>query len=403
MAVRQLLNSIRKITPADAIIALSVAALFAYSLLFIESQISLIENEIISLFAIAIIVCVATVFRRTHAHISAGIVYFGFLSRYLLLPALILPFDLVILFSLYAVTVYGEKAARIVALIGALFFGFLLTFPVIPTNQILESILDFVLIESIVIATFSVAMLRYIQLQRYQELLERNEQVLRDSERDSEIAVIEERTRIAREMHDIVAHTLSVVIAQADGGRYAAKSNPEVAQRALETISEMSRAALGDIRSIIGVLRDPNESHSPLKPQPVDDDLDQLVQKVRDSGVNISYLRLGTAFPLPVGLGNALYRICQEALTNSLKHAGPHAQITVILKWSSVAITLEILDDGRGAATPDDGKGHGVIGMRERAALFGGTVEAGPRPEGGFRVRTLIPVNSSRGMSNDGN
>ncbi|MBM7825765.1 signal transduction histidine kinase [Arcanobacterium pluranimalium] len=401
MAVQQIFIASRKISPVDIALALIAAALFAYSALFVDSKADLAGNEIVSLYTVVTIACIATGFRRTKPLLSASLVYFSFLARFLLLPTLVIPFDVVILFSLFAITVYGERKARIAALLGALFYGFLLTFPVVAATPSLESMLYFLLVESVVIATFSLALLRYLQLQRYQEMLNRNAEILRESERESEMAVIEERTRIAREMHDIVAHTLSVVIAQADGGRYAAEANPQAAQRALETIAEMSRAALGDIRSIIGVLRDPNESHSPLKPQPVGDDLEQLVQNVRESGADISYLRLGKAFPLPVGLGNALYRICQEALTNSLKHAGPHAKITVVLKWTRVAITLEILDDGRGAAAPDDGKGHGVIGMRERAAVFGGTVDAGPRPEGGFKVRALIPVTTSRGITND--
>lgn len=212
----------------------------------------------------------------------------------------------------------------------------------------------------------------------------------------AELAAIAERTRIAREMHDIVAHTLSVVIAQADGGRYAAKSNPEAAERALTVIADMSRAALGDIRSIIGILRDPADASAPLAPEPIDSDLNALIDQVRESGQEVSYVVTGKARPLPVGVGNSLYRICQEALTNSLKHAGPHAQLTIALHWRPAEVILTVTDNGRGAAAVDDGKGHGLIGMNERAAVFGGTVVAGPRQGGGFKVTATIPTPTER-------
>lgn len=197
-------------------------------------------------------------------------------------------------------------------------------------------------------------------------------------------------------MHDIVAHTLSVVIAQADGGRYAARSNPDAAERALIVIADMSRAALGDIRSIIGVLRDPDDPSAPLAPEPVDSDLTALMDQVRGSGHRVSFVQTGHARPLPVGAGNALYRICQEALTNSLKHAGPHAQLTVALHWRPAEVILDVTDNGRGAAAVNDGKGHGLVGMNERAAIFGGTVVAGPRQGGGFKVTATIPTPTER-------
>jgi len=209
---------------------------------------------------------------------------------------------------------------------------------------------------------------------------------------EAELAVLEERSRIAREMHDIVAHTLSVVIAQADGGRYAAKKDPQAPLVALATISDMARDALKDIRSIIGVLRDAEGNEQPTLPQPVEHDLEELVRTVHESGITVSFVRTGETRPLPVGVGNAIYRICQEALTNSLKHAGPHAEITILLQTTDAALILQVDDDGRGAAAPFDGKGHGLVGMAERAAAFGGTVISGPRPSGGFRVIASIPI-----------
>jgi signal transduction histidine kinase len=127
-------------------------------------------------------------------------------------------------------------------------------------------------------------------------------------------------------------------------------------------------------------------------PQPAARDIEQLVETVRSSGLRVSLVRVGTARTLPPGAGLTAYRICQEALTNVLKHAGPDPTVTVLVQWSADALTLEVSDDGRGAAATGDGAGHGLLGMRERAAMFGGAVSAGPRPGGGFRVRAQLPL-----------
>ena len=158
-----------------------------------------------------------------------------------------------------------------------------------------------------------------------------------------------ERTRIAREMHDIVAHSLSVVIAQADGGRYAAATNPQAAERALTTIAEISRAALKEMRTILGVLRGPEEDALQRLPQPMEDDLDNLVSTVVDAGLPTSIVRVGTSQVLAPGLGLTVHRLVQEALTNSLKYAGPAASATVVVNWTGSALEVTVDDDGRGA------------------------------------------------------
>jgi signal transduction histidine kinase len=194
-------------------------------------------------------------------------------------------------------------------------------------------------------------------------------------------------------MHDIVAHSLSVIIAQADGGRYASRADPEAAARALATISETGRAALSDMRRILGVLRHPGEDHG-LAPVPDEQDLGQLVAQMRQTGLDVSMVRVGTRRTLPPGSGLALYRIAQEALTNVLKHAGPGVRVTVLEQWNPESVTVEVADDGRGAAAEKapGGPGHGLVGMRERAEMFGGHLAAGPGPAGGFRVRAALPL-----------
>ncbi|MDR1293676.1 MAG: sensor histidine kinase [Bifidobacteriaceae bacterium] len=221
----------------------------------------------------------------------------------------------------------------------------------------------------------------------------------REREQLAQLAAASERNRIAREMHDIVAHSLSVIIAQADGGSYASHTDPQAATRALGTIAETGRAALADMRHILGVLRHPEEADTGALRAPVPDsqDLDALAAQMRDAGLDIAMVRIGVGSTLPPGVGLALYRICQEALTNVLKHAGPGAHVTVIDRWEPHQVALDIHDDGRGAAaTSTKGPGHGLVGMRERAEMLGGTLDAGPARAGGFRVTARIPLPSRR-------
>lgn len=205
------------------------------------------------------------------------------------------------------------------------------------------------------------------------------------------LAATQERARIAREMHDVVAHTLSVVVAQADGGRFAARSNPELAAHTLETIAEVSRSALAEMRALLGVLRT-EEGEAELGPQPSIGDIPALVATAREGGLEASYVTTGTPRPLPIGAGLALYRIAQEALTNVLRHAGPVASAYLQLTWTQEDVMLTVSDNGRGAGAGSDGTGAGIEGMRQRATVFGGTLNAGPKAGGGFVVRARIPL-----------
>jgi signal transduction histidine kinase len=206
-------------------------------------------------------------------------------------------------------------------------------------------------------------------------------------------AVAEERTRISREMHDIVAHSLSVMIAQADGGRYAGASDPAAALGALDAIAKTGRDALRDMRGIVRVLREgPDDQTMELRPAPHVRDLQDLITESRQAGLNVTLVRVGHPRYLPPGVGAALQRIAQEALTNAMKHAGPGAEVIVTERWQAERIELSISDDGRGAAAPNDGDGHGLLGMRERAEMLGGRLRAGPGPTGGFSVVADVPL-----------
>lgn len=202
-------------------------------------------------------------------------------------------------------------------------------------------------------------------------------------------AVAAERTRILREMHDVIAHSLAIMVAQADGGSYA--TDPAMAKRALETIADTGRLALADTRRILGMLRAGEEHDPELSPVPNQTGLAELVADARDAGMQASFVQLGEPRPLPSAIGLALYRICQEALTNVMKHA-PAARVIVTENWVPGEVVLTVTDSGDEAATPADSGGLGLAGMRERAEIVGGSCEAGPQPQGGFRVRAVLPA-----------
>jgi signal transduction histidine kinase len=212
-----------------------------------------------------------------------------------------------------------------------------------------------------------------------------------DRAAERELAAAQERARIAREMHDVVAHTLSVVVAQADGGRFAAQTDPDASARTLATIAEVSRAALAEMRALLGVLRDA-DGDATLGPQPSLEDIPALVSQAREAGLEVSMVATGTPCTLPIGAGLAVHRIVQEGLTNVRQHAGPKARAFVQLAWEADALVATVSDDGRGAAAADDGNGQGLLGMHERAAMFGGTLTAGPKAGGGYVVRARVPI-----------
>ena len=227
------------------------------------------------------------------------------------------------------------------------------------------------------------------QRERYvASLVARAEQAERIAEREVELAARDERSRIAREMHDVVAHGLSVIVVQADGARYAAAKDPDVAVGTLATISTTGRESLTEMRRLLGLLRNGDTG---VAPQPGLDDVRHLVDEARAAGMQVEADLPEAAPDVPDGVGLAAYRIAQESLTNVRKHAGPRATVALRVTVGR-AVEVEVRDDGRGAAAPSDGRGLGVTGMRERAAVHGGTLEAGPAPGGGFAVSARLPL-----------
>jgi signal transduction histidine kinase len=202
-------------------------------------------------------------------------------------------------------------------------------------------------------------------------------------------AVVEERARIARELHDVIAHHVSMIVLQAGAERRVLDDANASTREVLETVERTGRSALTEMRRLLGMLRgDANES---LTPQPGLSNVPTLVTQLREAGLPVELHIEGERRELPVGIELSAYRIVQEALTNALKHAG-EARASVNIRYGSDSLELEIADDGTGAMTPVSSGGHGLVGMRERVALYGGRLDAGRRPNGGFAVRVLLPI-----------
>ena len=250
----------------------------------------------------------------------------------------------------------------------------------------------------------------------YQALEERARRLERERDAQAKVAAAAERARIARELHDVVAHNVSVMVVQADGAAYALDSSPQRAADALAAISATGRRALAELRSLLGVLHN-SAAHPPagpaptLAPQPGIDELGELLDQARAAGLPVAFTVSGVPRPVPQGQALAVYRVVQESLTNIRKHAGPAVTAEVSMDYSDAGLMVRVTDDGAGAmAAPSAaaseraasasggtavrlaGAGQGLVGMRERIELYGGTVRTGPRAGGGYEVVAKLPL-----------
>ncbi|HEV8249383.1 MAG TPA: sensor histidine kinase [Gaiellaceae bacterium] len=249
---------------------------------------------------------------------------------------------------------------------------------------------DFVAVPILFVVVWIVGFALAHQLRQKRDAEARAHRAEREREERARSAVTEERQRIARELHDVVAHSISVMTVQAGGVRRLLHPDQTREREALETIEETGRQALAEMRRMLGILRQPTDEPT-LAPQPSIATLEALVEQVREAGLPVEYRIEGEPLPLPPGVELSAYRIVQEALTNALRYAGP-ARAEVSVRYGRDAVELEITNDGR-VDGDGEGAGHGLIGMRERVAVVGGTLEAGPR-EGadGFVVKARLPV-----------
>ncbi|WP_344235322.1 sensor histidine kinase [Kribbella hippodromi] len=336
------------------------------------------------------------VWRRTHPEL----VFYGVCSVALLqwlAHVQLMPGNVGLMVALYAITVYGDVQQSRVALgIGGL--GVLMaTSRYWSNSDWKQQITMMVALGALVFGVWALGERRRTRGLYVAQLEERAAQLERDRDRESKLAVSNERTRIAREIHDVVAHGLSIMIVQADGGLYAADQSPEAAKKALATIGDTGRASLTEMRKMLGLLKqdeqrelDPNQP----RPQPGVSSLPELIENVRAAGLSVEYEVTGRPRDLPALLGLTAYRIVQEGLTNTLKHAGPGARTSVTLDFGREMLTVVVTDDGRGAGVaPSSDPGHGLVGMRQRASVSGGTVSAGPKAGGGYEVIARLPYN----------
>ena len=332
----------------------------------------------------------------------------------------LLPHNVAILIALYSVVKYGRRAwVGFLALVTALFGCFsaaMLLSPAVQWGAPSETWFDeyiFGLASSVTIGVWLLGLTVRIRHLYIRSLQERAATAERERDHLARIAVVEERGRIARELHDIIAHSLSVMIVHADGGRFALDRDPERTRAALNTIGATGREALGEMRQLIDVLRNPEGSEALVdRPRGSLDQVGEAVEKARAAGLAVEFHTVGTAPEVADGVALAVYRIVQESLTNTLKHAGEQARASVAVAYTPQAILIEVVDDGGGRATavpaltnvtplplPARGPspalpvgGHGLVGMRERISLYGGEFTAGPRLDGGWQVRASIPL-----------
>lgn len=303
--------------------------------------------------------------------------------------------DIALLLGLYAIAAYGPHWS-VWASLGTGFLGAAIAvarWGDLQDPQLLVA--NFVLLATLVFAAWLLGYLARTRRAYVASLEDRAAQLERDAEQQTQIATAAERARIAREMHDVVAHSLSVMVVQADGALYAAQKRPEIALETLRTISATGRSSLAEMRKLLGLLRD-DERGPDLAPLPTAVDIPAMIHQLRDSGLDINLHVTGDLDLIDPAAGLTMYRVVQEALTNTLKHAGPDVTATVELQVRPDSVRIQVDDDGRGGSAAGDENGHGIVGMRERIAVHAGDVIAAPRPGGGFRVRAAIPLAKDR-------
>ncbi|WP_051267286.1 sensor histidine kinase [Nakamurella lactea] len=341
-------------------------------------------------------------------------------------PVTLLPTGIAYLVCAYSVSAWGRppwpRISLVVGMVGALavtarYVTAPQFAPSAPGGQVGGTLFVGAALGAVVTAAWGLGVVRRWRSEQVAELARRAQRAETDRQTQLRQAAAAERARIAREMHDVVAHSLSVMVRQAEGGRYVAAGDPEQTQQVMRTIADTGREALRDMRSLLGVLRDdagPDAGSGPIgagsgrpgddPPQPTLNDLRQLLERVSTSGLPVELVITGTPRPLDRAGQLAGYRLVQEALTNVVKHAGAGARATVQIDWGRADLTVTVLDTGQPPppTVGSDGRGRGQIGMAERLALLGGTLHTGPMTDGGYRVVGRIPVTGSASASGRG-
>ncbi|MEU7586553.1 sensor histidine kinase [Micromonospora sp. NPDC049230] len=313
-----------------------------------------------------------------------------------------LPFDVAVLIALYSVVKYGERLRAAVLAGAAAAVGVVLA--AVQTPGVISWWVTALWYALVTGAVWLVALNVRTRRLYVLSLEERAATLEREREAESRAAVAEERTRIARELHDVVAHSLAVMIVQADGARFMLDRDPAQARTAVKVVADTGRAALEEMRRLVGVLRDAGPAGDDELAVAADPEhrrlalaeLPDLLTRFGDAGLHIRSTVTGDQPSLPPGLELTVYRVVQEALTNALKHAGVGAVVEVALTYTPEAVVVRVRDDGRGRplVSPAPSGGHGLLGMRERVTVYDGSLTAGPRPAGGWQLEVRLPLPS---------
>jgi signal transduction histidine kinase len=321
--------------------------------------------ETLAAIALAVVQAVALRWRRRSPERATAVILAGALGIQLLVPEAVVPFA-----GLFAVGSLAATRPPRTSLIG---LGGLLV--VASLNFFTTTVEDTTFTMAVGIGAWALGEAA------------RNRRVA--IEEEAQRALGEEQARIARELHDVIAHSVSMIVVQAAAADDVFDERPDQAREALRSIERAGRDAMRELRHLLGAVR-PGVQADSTEPQPGLDRVDQLAESLRAGGLDVSVTREGEPVPLPAGVDLSAYRIVQEALTNTLRHAqASRAEVT--LRYAPDALELDVTDDGR-AAPANGGGGHGLVGMRERATLLGGTLDAGPRPGGGYRVHARLPL-----------
>ncbi|KAA0975323.1 sensor histidine kinase [Paeniglutamicibacter gangotriensis] len=333
------------------------------------------------------------IWRRRRPGLAAGIIVFAHLIQ-VIITAELLPSQIAVPLTVYTLAAYAKRWQSFAGL-AAGFTGALLaslrTGAWTGATTLQGTVANFIGLGLLVLVAWTFGDLARTRRLTMQTLEDRTRRLEVEREQERELAAADERSHIAREMHDIVAHSLSVIITQADGARYASEQDPEIARETLATISNTGRGSLREMRRLLGVLR--NDGEASTRPLPTLADVPDLLDATRKSGLDIEFSSAGAPRrELPAGAELTAYRAIQEALTNVVKHAGPSARATVNLLWDGRGLNLHVTDNGRGAgALSTEDTGQGLRGMAERVALYDGHILAEPAAGGGFHVDVFIP------------
>jgi signal transduction histidine kinase len=339
---------------------------------------------------LAAVMCSALAFRRRAPRTTFAIIALTGLVQYLI-HVNIAFFDAAILIAMYNVVARRGRRDGFAALA-------VVEFGVILASQRWSARPAHVGIglTVVAVAAFLIGDTRRVRQAYLAELEARAARLERERDQQAELAAAAERERIARELHDIVTHSVSVMVAQADGATFAMTDNPDRAREAMGVVARTGRETLAELRQLLGVLR-AADSVPEMEPQPGVEQIPDLVERLRDAGLSVGLDVDGAPRAIPAGLGLATYRIVQEALTNTFHHAGRQARAVVRLVYLDNAIEVHVDDDGasapRASGRPaSEPAGHGLVGMRERAAMYGGSLRTGFRPEGGFQIDARFPT-----------